>query len=209
MGVTDMGSGRVSAAQRLRKETRSLSASARIAQRVRHLLRNESGASAVEFALTVPLLFLLFFVTLEFSYMKVREIALDRATDETFRQLRLGLIADPDHDKVKTAICANSLSTLVLRDCDANLILEVREVPKTNWALPADLANCINTEPPDGYEPPIFFSAGAENQLMVARACLIHRPLLPPFGFVSSINRYDDQGNYGLVSRSAFVNEPS
>ena len=182
---------------------------ARTGRRLHRMLRDESGASVVEFGLMAPLLFLLFFTTLEFSYMKVREISLDRATDQTFRELRLGLIDDPDHAKVKASICANSLSTLILPDCSSNLILEVREVPKANWSLPGGNPNCIDTSPPDDYEPPIFFSAGTENQLMVARACLVHRPLLPPFAFVMSINRFDDQGNYGLVSRSAFVNEPS
>ncbi|MEM9394952.1 MAG: TadE/TadG family type IV pilus assembly protein [Pseudomonadota bacterium] len=176
---------------------------------LRKLLRDESGASVVEFGLMAPLLFLLFFTTLEFSYMKVREISLDRATDQTFRELRLGLIDDPDHAKVKAAICANVISTLTLPDCEANLILEVREVPKGNWSLPAEDPNCIDTSPPDDYEPPISFTPGTENQLMVARACLVHSPLLPPFGFVASIRRFDDQGNYGLVSRAAFVNEPS
>lgn len=181
----------------------------RIEHRLRYWVRDESGASIVELSLMAPLLFLVFFTTLEFSYMKVREVSLDRATDEAFRDLRLGLIDDPDHEKVKAAICANRISTLTLPDCATNLILEVREVPKGNWTLPGGEPNCIDTTPPDGYEPPIVFSAGTENQLMVARACLVHTPIMPPFGFVSSIRRYDAEGNYGLVSRAAFVNEPS
>ncbi|MDJ0858422.1 MAG: pilus assembly protein [Dinoroseobacter sp.] len=187
----------------------AMSLRARLTHGLRTWARDESGASMLEVSLVAPLLFLAFFTTLEFSYMKVREISLDRATDQTFRELRLGLINDPDHEKVKAAICANTISRLTLPDCATNLILEVREVPKANWSLPGEDPNCINTAPPEGYEPPIFFSAGAENQLMVARACLVHRPIMPPFGFVASIRRFDDQGNYGLVSRAAFVNEPS
>ncbi len=180
-------------------------------EKPRHLSnwsKNEDGATLVEFAIVVPLLFLVFFLTLEFSYLKVREVALDRATDEAFRELRLGLIADPSHDKVKARICANALAFL-LPDCENNLLLEVREVPKSNWDISTNDPICLDTTPTEDYEPPIVFTEGAENQMMIARACLIQQPILPLFDFVRSIRRYDEQGNFALISRAAFVNEPS
>lgn len=176
---------------------------------VRAWLRGASGASMVEFTITAPLLFLLFFVTVEFGYLKVREIALDRVTDETFRELRLGLITDANHDTVKTAICSKRLAGVVLIDCADNLLLEVRSVPKSDWSIQMnENPNCLDTSPPKDYEPPIDFSPGAQNQLMIARTCLIQRPLFPLFEWTQSLARYDDQGNFALFSKSAFVNEP-
>ena len=176
---------------------------------VRAWLRGESGASMVEFTITAPLLFLLFFVTVEYGYLKVREIALDRVTDETFRELRLGLITDANHETVKAAICSKRLAGVVLIDCADNLLLEVRSVPKSDWSIQMNAnPNCLDTSPPKDYEPPIDFSPGAQNQLMIARTCLIQRPLFPPFEWTRALARYDNQGNFALFSKSAFVNEP-
>ena len=86
-------------------------------------------------------------------------------------------------------------------------------VPKRNKAQKeADrrIERLLEKQPqlPDGYEPPIVFSAGIENQLMIARACLVQKSLFPPIPMLASLPRYDDFGNFALVSRSAFVNEP-
>ncbi|WP_171123718.1 MULTISPECIES: TadE/TadG family type IV pilus assembly protein [unclassified Ruegeria] len=180
-----------------------------IARRTRRWWRDEDGTTLVEFSVCLPLLLLFLFITLEFSYLIVRQVALDRSTDETFRELRLGLISDPTHEKVKTAICAKSLAQVSLWDCDENLLLEVRQVEKSDWEFNLNgRANCLNTSPPDGYEPPIDFTEGTENQLMIARACLVQRSLFPPMPMLASLRRYDDLGNFALISRSAFVNEP-
>lgn len=172
--------------------------------------RDESGAHLVEYAIAAPFLLLVFFVMTEFSYLKIREVALDRATDMAFRELRLGLIENPTHDKVKAAICTEGVAQVLLRDCDENLLLEVRQVPKTDWSIgAAESPNCLDTTPAEDYAPPIEFSAGADSQMMIARACLIQNPIFPPFEYVMSIRRYDELGNFALISKSAFVNEPS
>ncbi len=179
-----------------------------LANRLKNGWRDETGTTLVEYSLCLPVLLLFLFITLEFSYLIMRQVSLDRATDETFRELRLGLISEPDHEKVKTAICAKPLARVVLWRCDENLLLEVRQVEKSDWSLNLAGVLCIDTTPPDGYEPPIVFSAGIENQLMIARACLVQKSLFPPIPMLASLPRYDDFGNFALVSRSAFVNEP-
>lgn len=171
--------------------------------------RKENGAVLVEYAIAAPFLLLVFFVIVEFSYLKVREVALDRATDMAFRELRLGLIEDPTHDKVKEAICADGVARILLRNCSDNLLLEVRQVPKTDWSIGAGDPICLDTTPAEDYEPPIVFTPGTDSQMMVARACLIQNPVFPPFEYVMSIQRYDDAGNFALISKSAFVNEPT
>ncbi|MEM6890990.1 MAG: TadE/TadG family type IV pilus assembly protein [Pseudomonadota bacterium] len=176
--------------------------------KIRHWLRDESGATLVEFTIIVPTLFMVFFLTAEFSYLKVREVALDRSTDRAFRELRLGLIDDPTHDKMKIEICSDELAFL-LPNCLENLLLEVREVPKTDWSINTGDPICLDTTPAEDYEPPIVFTAGVENQMMVARACLIQRSIFPVFELVRSIGRYDEFGNFALISKTAFVNEPS
>lgn len=178
-------------------------------RRMRNWLRDESGTMMVELAITAPLLFLLFFITVEFSYLKVRQISLDHVTDVTFRELRLGLIPDADHDTVKAEICDKALAQLLLWDCSDNLLLEVREVAKSDWSINAADPICLDTTPEEDYEPPIVFTTGIENQMMIARTCLIQRSLFPPMQMLMSIPRYDDLGNFAVVSKSAFVNEPS
>ncbi len=179
-----------------------------LASRLKNGWRDETGTTLVEYSLCLPVLLLFLFITLEFSYLIMRQVSLDRATDETFRELRLGLIPEPDHEKVKTAICTKPLARIVLWRCDENLLLEVRQVEKSDWSLNLADVLCIDTTPPDGYEPPIVFSAGIENQLMIARACLVQNSIFPPIPMLASLPRYDDLGNFALVSRSAFVNEP-
>lgn len=174
----------------------------------RRWLGDQSGAFLTEYAIVISFMFLAFFIAVEFSYLKVREVALDRAVDRSFRELRLGLINNPDHDVMKARICADQLSFL-LPNCDDNLLLEVRQVPKTNWTIGAGEPICLDTTPPDDYEPPIVYSNGGQNDLMVARACLIQRPIFPVFDLISALQRYDDLGNFALISISAFVNEPT
>ncbi|WP_170783514.1 TadE/TadG family type IV pilus assembly protein [Ruegeria lacuscaerulensis] len=177
-------------------------------QRIRGWRKNEDGAVLVEYALCLPLLLLMLFLTLEFAHLKMRQISLDRVTDQTFRELRLGLIPNPDHDSVKDAMCAKTLARIILWDCSESLLLQVREVERSVWNLDLGQTNCLDTTPEDGYMPPIDFTAGIENQLMIARACLIQRSLFPPINALRSLPRYDEFGNFALVSKSAFVNEP-
>ncbi|WP_170755288.1 TadE/TadG family type IV pilus assembly protein [Ruegeria lacuscaerulensis] len=176
--------------------------------RLRNWRKKEAGAVLVEYAFCLPLLLLICYMTLEFSFLKMRQISLDRVTDQTFRELRLGLIPDPDHEKVKDAMCAKPLARFILWNCSDNLLLQVREVERSVWNLDLGQTNCLDTTPEDGYMPPIDFSTGIENQLMVARACLIQGSLFPPINALRSLPRYDEFGNFALVSKSAFVNEP-
>ena len=89
------------------------------------------------------------------------------------------------------------------------MFLEVRQVPKSDWSINAfERPLCLDTSDED-FDPPIVFNPGVENEMMIARACLVHNPILPLFEAVLSIKRYDEQGNFALVSKSAFVNEPS
>lgn len=180
-----------------------------ISHRAMDFARDESGTTIVEFSITFLLLISIALSVFEFSYLKAREVVLDRATDNAFRELRLGLIPEPNHDKVKTAICEDELAAQVLWDCEDNLLLEVREVPKSNWNIAMDGPICLDTTPAEDYEPPIVFTPGAENQLMVARACLIQRPVFLSIEALFPFRRYDERGNFSLISKSAFVNEPS
>ena len=59
-------------------------------QRLAAFLRASGGASAVEFALVVPMLFAIIFSTFEAGWLMTQTIMLDHALDRTVRELRTG-----------------------------------------------------------------------------------------------------------------------
>lgn len=177
-------------------------------QRVRNWRKNEAGAVLVEYSICLPFLLFAAYLTFEFSFLKMRQFSLDRVTDQAFRELRLGLIDDPDHDKVKDAMCEKPLARFILWNCSNTVRLQVVEVEQGVWDLDLDELDCVDLMPPDDYNPEIEFDEVKPSQLMIARSCILQRGLFPPINALSSLPRYDSLGNFALVSRSAFVNEP-
>jgi hypothetical protein len=51
------------------------------------------------------------------------------------------------------------------------------------------------------------FSTGADNELMMVRACMIIDRILPFSGFGLNLTR-DDSGGLHMMAASVFVNEP-
>ena len=169
---------------------------------IRRFLGNENGSATIEFALTFMPLMFVFMSAVELSLATFNHSVLERAVDETMRDIRLGTGTAPQHDQVKNLICERAA---FITDCTENLRLEMIQVDPRNWVGIDSEADC--TDQSEEVAPVRSFENGLENELMILRACAKITPIFPTTGLGKSVYK-DGAGQYALVSSSAFVQEP-
>ncbi len=178
----------------------------RLRGRLARLIGREDGAAAVELVFVLPLVMLLFMLAFESGLYMVRHIMLERAVDQTVRDLRLGRLAgiapDEMHNALKDRICDRAP---VLRHCGDTIRIELQPVPTTTWALPAGPVTCFDRD--EEVNPSLTPKPGVGNELMLVRVCVIQDAIFPGTAFSQAI-KSDEQGGYRLVSINGFVNEP-
>ncbi len=86
------------------------------------VLRKEDGSATVEFVFVFPFFLSILFWTVELGLINIRQTFLERALDETVRDIRLGTGEAPQHDDIRDLICARSVFT---EDCSTSLRLEM------------------------------------------------------------------------------------
>lgn len=183
--------------------TRSLLS--RIGRRLTRLWRDEDGTSTMEFVLVVPAVMLIFTGAFEAGMLEIRYVMLDRSLDIAVRELRLGQIPSPTHDKLKAEICKRAS---LIPDCLNSVMLELRPVDTDNWTGINTSATCIDRSEDINTQKPPNFNAGGDDQLMLVRACAVMDPIFPTTSLGLAMKK-DATGAYHLVATSAFVNEPS
>ena len=135
--------------------------------------------------------------------MNIRAVMLERATDLVVREIRLNSGSQIDYDDVLAEICD---LTLVIRDCDAVVKIEMIPVDQSNWTtLPAQV-DCIKRD--EEIQPVVQFVNGQQNELMLVRVCAVLDPLFPTLGIGRTMPK-DSSGGYIVTASSAFVNEPN
>jgi Flp pilus assembly protein TadG len=164
--------------------------------------KDPSGASAVEFALVVPIFLALVFSTLEGGWLMTRSMLLGRALDQTIRLIRIG---DPDaptsHTAMKKALCKR---TLIVRNCETTVLIEMKEI-RTAADMPTHAAVCVDRGA--RVQPVTSFSTGSRGSIMYVRACIVSDPIVPLMGLALQFEK-DGKGGYHQTAVSAFVNEP-
>ena len=165
--------------------------------------RDDKGTAAVEFAMTVPLIMTIFMASFESGFLMVRSIMLEQSVDVTMRSLRLGHYPLPTAALLKDEICSRSV---ILKDCDQNITIEMIRVNTSNWALPTNRIACVNRE--EDIVPVTQMQIGQQNDMMLVRVCVVQDAMFPTSGIGLDLPK-DPQGGYGLVSVTAFVTEPS
>ncbi len=165
-------------------------------------LRDDSGSMVVPFALWMPVFLVIILSSIELGTVTIRHTALERAVDENVRELRLG-IAPTEADALKASICQ---SAAVLPNCEQNLQIEMVALDLRNWTAPPAQADCIDTT--QEINPQRSFEYGAQQEVMLIRACFKYRPVTPA-GTLSSSLAKDAEGYTALIATTAFVNEPS
>lgn len=169
---------------------------------LRRFCASEDGNAVAAFALWLPLFVGIIVSAVELGTITVRHTQLERALDQSVRDLKIGVTA-PTHDALKASICAR---TTVLPGCSQTLHLEMIPLDMRNLQAPSATADCADTT--QDATPQRVFSHGSGGTLMFLRACYKFRPLTPAATLNASLPK-DDQGYTAIISTSAFVYEPS
>jgi len=175
---------------------------ARILNPIRNFRRAEDGNATVEFALVIPAFLMILMSTVELGLITIRQTMLERALDQTVRDLRLGTGADQQHDDIRDSICVRSG---FIDSCDTSLRLEMVQVDPFNWTGIDASPDCINTV--EEVQPVRSFINGQSNELMFIRACMKFDPIFPFWGLGDSLSK-DETGRVSLFASTAFVQEP-
>lgn len=164
--------------------------------------RDDKGTAAIEFAMTVPLLFAIFMAAFESGFLMVRSIMLEQSVDMTMRELRLGHYPLPTAALLKSEICNRSV---ILKNCEQNIVIEMTRINTANWALPTNRVACVDRE--EDINPVTQLQIGQQNDVMLVRVCVVQDAMFPTSGIGLGLPK-DSQGGYGLISVTAFVTEP-
>jgi hypothetical protein len=174
----------------------------RLANMLSRFRRDESGTATIEFVLYFSVMFVILASSVEIANINLRHAMLERGVDIAVRDIRLSTGDIPTFEQVRATICEEAN---VLEDCDANLMLEMVQVDPEAFVPLADAPDCINSQ--EDPRPVRNFEPGQDNDLMLIRACLKYKPMLPTVPMAKSIV-LDEQGYAKLIVRSAFVQEP-
>lgn len=163
--------------------------------RLRRFLRSDRAAASVEFILTFPIVFLMFLVVLELTFLMARTTLLHHALDVTMREVRLGTIVDPTVLTLEQEVCSNMTT---IPGCQSSLALEFTQVDQATFAMPGPLAPCTRrSDAIQAARAADVYDTGSENELMVVRACMVVNSITPLLGTT-----------FELFARTAFVIEP-
>mgnify|MGYP001826621694 CR=1 FL=1 len=175
----------------------------RLSNLLRESVRDESGTASLEFVMVVPLFFVLLLFSIELGFVTLRATMLERGLDIAVREIRLGTGNVPTHDQTKAIICENAI---IISNCTEKLQLEMVPNDLRNYVTLNTTPDCTDTAEPT--KPVRAFIAGAENQLMVLRACVKFEPIFPNAILGAALGK-DSSGEAALVATTAFVQEPT
>ncbi|WP_146346819.1 TadE/TadG family type IV pilus assembly protein [Phaeobacter marinintestinus] len=170
--------------------------------RLKRFARSEGGQSTVEFAIAFPAVITIMLSGIELGFVSLNHSMLERAMDMTVRDIRLGTGTAPQHDEIKSLICARAG---FIEGCSSNLRLEMIQVDPRNWSGLDTNADC--TDQSEEVSPVRNFENGQDNELMILRACVKIDPIFPTTGLGANMPQ-DSYGQYSLVATSVFVQEP-
>lgn len=169
----------------------------------RRFRRSEDGTATIEFVILFPLIWMAFGMAMEAGMYSVQNTMLERGLDLTVREVRLGILKEPNHASLVTRTCANAR---FLPNCADSLRLEmIRSNPRA-WTAPARTVRCIDraaTKP-----PAITITNGGNNELMLLRACILIKPLMPFAELGRALVADNPAGEYALTATTSYVMEP-
>jgi Flp pilus assembly protein TadG len=170
---------------------------------IRFFAGNERGTATIEFVIAFPFMMTLIFATFDSGLMMSKYVVMENALDRVVRDVRLNGIADGQsgHTYFKNEVCA--IATLI-KDCESSLFVEMSPINTSGSFTPSGSAACIDRS--SGSTPAVSFAAGAQNDIVYIRACLVVDRYFP--SALSGIFAVDDSGGVLLVADSAYVVEP-
>lgn len=160
--------------------------------RARRFRRDESGATAIEFAFVAPVLFLTLLSLVEMGVLGMTIMNVDAAVLESSRRIRTGRDdAAASAQAFEDQICSNMGGGLAT--CRERLVISVNRFDKF-----AD-ANALAAAPPDG-----TFDKGGAGDIIIVKANY-RWPLLTPL--LANMER-GGPTDVIIPARAAFKNEP-
>lgn len=164
--------------------------------------RHENGGASAEFVVVIPLILGVFMASLESGLIMVRSTLLEQSVDMTMRNLRLGQYPNVDGDLLKSEICSR---TIVFPNCEANIMIEMRRISTSTWAIPTTPVTCVDRE--EEAQPVVELQIGQQNDVMLVRVCIVQDLMFPTTGLGLDLPT-DASGGIGLIAETAFVTEP-
>jgi Flp pilus assembly protein TadG len=156
-------------------------------------LRDEDGATAVEFAFIAPVLFLSLFSIVEVGMLGMMSSGLDNAVFETSRMIRTGRSDAPASAAAfEDQVCENLGGDVA--KCRDRLTISVQRFDRF-----ADANAVVNTAPAGQ------FNKGSAEDIIVVKANYVW-PLMTPF--IATAYERNGPLSVTLGSRVAFKNEP-
>ncbi len=174
----------------------------RLLGRLLRFRTDQSGSATIEFVIVFPAVLTVMLSGIELGFVTLQQAMLERAMDITVRDIRLGTGTAPQHDEIRDSICARAG---FIASCKSTLRLEMVRVDPRAWGGISDEPDCINRA--EEVAPVRSFVNGAENDLMILRACAMIDPVFPTTGLGRALARGPD-GQFALIAISAFVQEP-
>ncbi|MGX0876722.1 Flp pilus assembly pilin Flp [Roseovarius sp. MBR-154] len=168
----------------------------------RRFQTDDSGTASVEFVILAPFLIGLMLFSVELGVVTLRAAMLERGLDIAVRDIRLGTGNVPDHDATKATICDRAA---IIPNCLEKLRLEMRPNNLRAYTTLDPTPDCTDNEEPT--KPVRAFIPGAQNELMVLRACVKFQPLFPR-AMLGNAFATDTSGEAALIASTAFVQEP-
>ena len=169
---------------------------------IRHFRQREDGNATLEFAIIIPAFLMILMSTVELGLVNIRQSQLERALDQTVRELRLSTGEPAQHDQIRDRVCA--LSGFI-ENCATSLRLEMVSQDPFNWTGINPEPDCVSRI--EDVQPVRTFTNGQSNELMLIRACMKFRPIFSDWGLGGDLGK-DADGRVSLFAASAFVQEP-
>lgn len=178
-------------------------------QRLGNFAACDAGAVTVEFVIIFPMFMMFFLMTVEAGVISIRHTMLERGVDLAVREVRIGRMANPTRERLIKRICEESL---ILPNCESQMQLEMIIRDPRAWAAVSQEAKCVDRSV--SVQPPVDFTPGGNNDLVILRACARFDPFLP-FGSMALLGTSIREnassaagGSYALIATSAFAVEP-
>ncbi|MEL6476604.1 MAG: TadE/TadG family type IV pilus assembly protein [Pseudomonadota bacterium] len=178
-------------------------------ENLRRFAAEQSGMASLEFAVFFPAFCVILFMMAEASVFQARAILLDRGVDTAMRDLRIGAIPDPTHEKIKNRICDNAY--LIERSCLNGLRIEFITIDAQTGTFDRPQPTCRDL-PAEALNPVQFsVDPGEREEITFVSVCLVIAPIFPR-ALMGEILKFQsplsDDTRYALIAQSAFMNEP-
>ncbi|MBM2577826.1 pilus assembly protein [Jannaschia sp. Os4] len=184
----------------------------RLRDRLRRALRPEGGGASVEFVIVFPVFMTLFFSSFEASMLAVRHMMLERSLDITAREMRITTGANWSREVVAQRICRNAR---ILADCQDRLVLEMTEIDRSTYNLPAADQQCVDDF--TGVTPTTQWDNDTDEEMVLLRACYLVDTFFPGTGLGERLvagnedtdgDGVPDTDTLRMLASTVFVREP-